>query len=333
MGDDFQCFPFGSAHIGTTTYDSDIDIVVGCLNGKTIDDCRKALDDTKITILGQVMTTIPLLKVEIDDTPVDLIFAEFERKATPDTLLMECIKPTEANARAVNGVLVSDWLIENIPNFEEFCQVVKSVKLWALTMNIYGTMLGYPGGMAWTLMVAKIFQEYDTSKMSVERIEDLFFRYYRRWNWPAPVILAPRDDSQKQYKNWNPYRYPRDQCFMAVITPVYPTMNSTYCVTEAALKHIELCFRDMTDKVYWDDYNPKNWINFRIERPEDDDTFKLQLKALCSKIYEREKVVYVYPFTYFGQQYIKVFYCGDLNLDDVFDGFNYRYVNQDVSQW
>lgn len=314
LGPSFQLFLFGSSLIGTEINDSDVDIMVGCLNGNTIDDCRNLLEQhPEIKVLNQIQTFVPLLKLVVNNTPVDIIFTEFDKPVSSDTTLMQAIKPTDANARAVNGVLVSQWLMQNIPNFDVFRLVVKEIKLWAMNKNIYGTMLGYPGGMAWTLMIAKIFQEYDTTKSSVEQIITIFFNYYKNWNWPSPVLLAPRDDVNKQYKNWNPYRYQRDYCFMAVITPVYPTMNSTYCVTRAALQHIKLCFCDALPE--------SNWFNAKITPSEDDDgTFKLKLKSLCSKIYEREGVSCVYPFQ---ESYIKIFYKGDLNLDGVFDGFEY----------
>lgn len=329
VGPDFQLFPFGSAALGTATTNSDIDICVGCLNGKTINDFRAVLElDSRVEIEAQIDTTfIPLLKIKWEgDTPIDFTFAQLTRPVNNHLELMGAIEPTEANARAVNSVLVSDWLMTNIKPYGLFCETVKFVKLWAAKNNIYGSMLGFPGGMAWTLMVAKLFQECNFNV--VEDVSDVFvhfIEYYREWNWPLPVVLCERDDSDKKYRNWNPYKYPKDRCFMPVITPVYPTMNSTYCVTLNGLRCIQAAMRSWVMTAL----NAENSITIEIEKPADDDgTFKLKLKGLCTQIFERDGVIVAKPIERSDGSYaIEIYYDGssDIDLTDVFDGYQFKY--------
>jgi len=337
LAPDFQLFEFGSFTLRTDVFDSDIDILAGCLNGVGMQECVGILRSNDIHVDAEIQSTINLVKCKVDEIPIDITFATLSKPATRKTL-MQCIEPTESAARAVNGVLVSDWIRQNIPNFVRFQQTVVRVKKWAIASEMYGTMLGFPGGMAWTLMVAKMFQTYDTQDLTVDECFHKFLWYYRYWNWPTPVILASKYDppvtEKNKYKNWNPYKYARDSCFMAVITPVYPTMNSCYGVTEGALKYIQSRFRAQTDEEDYD-WNDNNYFLLEMPVPENDDgTWKLKLRGICNKIGDLESVKTVHPFmvkdVYEKEKYfIKVFYTGSVDFGDIMDEYDYTFINHE----
>lgn len=57
-----------------------------------------------------------------------------------------------------------------------------------------------------------------------------------RWEWPKHIQLKPIEDGTLGYKVWNPRTNPYDRThLMPVITPAYPSMNSTYNVTHTTL--------------------------------------------------------------------------------------------------
>ena len=102
---------------------------------------------------------------------------------------------------------------------------------------IYANVMGFPGGVAWAMMVARVCQLYPYAAAAI--VTAKFFRIMSVWKWPAPVQLkAIEDEAQGQNRRvWNPRAYPGDRAHrMPVITPAYPSMCSTHNVTTSTLK-------------------------------------------------------------------------------------------------
>lgn len=300
---DFLLFPFGSYVLGTSTDESDIDVLCGCLPGYTIDDCVNKLENIPdVKLIAKVPSFIPLLKIKVGSTPIDITFVELTQKCDKYRL-MDSIEKTNINARAVNGVLVSEYLLQTIHPYNLFVDVVVKVKKWASSRNIYGTMLGFPGGMAWTLMVAKIFQLDEIQNMtSSDDIFQKFLIIYNNWHWPTPIVLTPKNDGDGSYKNWNPLKYTKDLCFMAVITPIYPTMNSTYSVNHATLQIIK---REIYLTLTKPNDMDRKYTCIKFIVPDNDDgSFKLKLKGIAAKLDEIPGVEYAHPLVIDDSHYI-----------------------------
>lgn len=62
--------------------------------------------------------------------------------------------------------------------------------------------MGFPGGVAWAMLVARVCQLYPHATGSV--IVGKFFRIMNKWAWPQPVLLKPIEDGPLQMKVWNP---------------------------------------------------------------------------------------------------------------------------------
>ena len=67
---------------------------------------------------------------------------------------------------------------------------------------IYANIVGFPGGVAWAMLVARVCQLYPHATSSV--IMGKFFRIMNKWAWPQPVLLKPIEDGPLQMKVWNP---------------------------------------------------------------------------------------------------------------------------------
>ena len=67
---------------------------------------------------------------------------------------------------------------------------------------IYANIVGFPGGVAWAMLVARVCQLYPQATGSV--IVGKFFRIMNQWNWPQPVLLKQIEDGPLQMKVWNP---------------------------------------------------------------------------------------------------------------------------------
>lgn len=67
---------------------------------------------------------------------------------------------------------------------------------------MYGNIVGFPGGVAWGMLVARVCQLYPQATGSV--IVMKFFRIIGRWNWPQPILLKESEDHPIQARVWNP---------------------------------------------------------------------------------------------------------------------------------
>lgn len=116
--------------------------------------------------------------------------------------------------------------------------------------------MGFPGGVAWAMMVANICQSYPQACGSV--VVGKFFHLMNTWNWPRPVMLKEIDENPPgmHARIWNPmvslsslqnystaltsaqvYRGDQNH-LMPIITPAYPSMCATHNITRSTMKVI-----------------------------------------------------------------------------------------------
>jgi poly(A) polymerase len=67
---------------------------------------------------------------------------------------------------------------------------------------VYSNVVGFLGGVAWALMVARICQLYPNAAPSA--LLSRFFRVYEQWKWPNPVLLTNIQETTLGLKVWNP---------------------------------------------------------------------------------------------------------------------------------
>jgi poly(A) polymerase len=67
---------------------------------------------------------------------------------------------------------------------------------------IYGAVFGFPGGIAWAIMVARICQLYPMACGAT--ILAKFFNLMHKWNWPRPVMLKDHELPEYGLRVWNP---------------------------------------------------------------------------------------------------------------------------------
>ena len=96
----------------------------------------------------------------------------------------------------------------------------REVCAWARSRQIYGQAFGYPGGLAWCLIVANAL---------VRSREDVLL-FAAEWPWPRPMSVHDSD-----------FRTSRP---MAVLTPIEPYRNACRTVFPATLQAILRALRD-----------------------------------------------------------------------------------------
>jgi poly(A) polymerase len=157
----------------------------------------------------------------------------------------------EIGVRSLNGARVSQMLLEAVQHdVGKFQTVLCSVKHWALVRGIYSNVLGFLGGVNWAILVAWVCRRYPDA--SASKTLKLFFHIFAKWQWNNPVLLhdiiadtppicnVSLQARAVQLPAWNPTVNPRDGLhLMPIITPAYPSMNSSYNVDYPQLRCIQ----------------------------------------------------------------------------------------------
>jgi len=152
---------------------------------------------------------VPIIKLEMAGISIDLIFGRLMIPSVPMNLDLknkEYLRGLdEKEVRSLNGTRVTDEILELVPQQKTFRLALRAIKLWAQRRAIYANIVGFPGGVAWAMLVARVCQLYPQATGSV--IVGKFFRIMNKWAWPQPVLLKPIEDGPLQIKVWNPKVY------------------------------------------------------------------------------------------------------------------------------
>jgi len=148
----------------------------------------------------------------------------------------------EPSVRSLNGVRVAQYLLTLVPNLTNFRLVLRTVKAWALVHGLYSNVLGFLGGINWAILVSYICMR--NKKASSPQLLRIFFFEFSKWNWSKPVTLVPivrnPPSGVMPLQVWNPKINVRDRAhIMPIITPTYPSMNSSYNVGPSQLRRLQ----------------------------------------------------------------------------------------------
>ena len=199
---------------------------------------------------------VPIIKLELSGISIDLIFARLALQSVPlamtlkDTSILRGLE--DRDLRSVNGTRVTDEILELVPQQKTFRTALRGIKLWAQCRAIYSNIIGFPGGVAWAMLVARICQLYPQATGSV--VIEKFFLMIGKWPWPQPVLLKNIEDGPLQVRVWNPKIYNGDRFhLMPIITPAYPSMCATHNITMSnktiLIRELERG-RAITDKIF-----------------------------------------------------------------------------------
>lgn len=213
-----KIFTYGSFRLGVYGPGSDIDTLVVAPRYVTCDDyfdifpglLEEMTAPGAVTDLSVVRDAfVPIIKFEFVGISIDLIFSRIASlKQLPkekdwnlkDSNLLRGLNETEL--RSLNGTRVTDEIINLVPEPSTFRLALRTIKLWAQRRAIYANIMGFPGGVAWAMLVARVCQLYPKATSSV--IVNKFFHIMRRWPWPQPVLLKNVESGPLQVRVWNP---------------------------------------------------------------------------------------------------------------------------------
>ncbi|XP_038665109.1 poly(A) polymerase gamma isoform X1 [Scyliorhinus canicula] len=237
-----KIFTFGSYRLGVHTKGADIDAL--CVAPRHVERSdffqsffEKLKQQEGIKDLRAVEDAyVPVIKFELDNIEIDLVFARLALQTIPDNLdLRDDSHLKNLNIRCIrslNGCRVTDEILHLVPNKENFRLTLRAIKLWAKRRGIYSNMLGFLGGVSWAMLVARTCQLYPNAVAST--LVHKFFLVFSKWEWPNPVLLKQPEDSNLNLPVWDPRVNPSDRYhLMPIITPAYPQQNSTFNVSSS----------------------------------------------------------------------------------------------------
>lgn len=174
------------------------------------------------------------------DIDIDLLFAAVDRKNITDQMCIKddnILRDCDLNSvLSLNGFRVTDSILDCVPEKENFKIVLRCIKLWAKNRGIYSNALGYLGGVAWAILVANICKLYPN--LPPNKLLYIFFHHYSSWNWAPenPIhICEIKNDKKSVGFNLDDRLFNQlsDQDLMPIMTPAFPSANSTHNISLA----------------------------------------------------------------------------------------------------
>lgn len=93
--------------------------------------------------------------------------------------------------------------------------------------------MGYLGGVNWCILVCFINQLYPTAAPSTLLLR--FFMVLANWKWPLAIQLCKNYDAKLGLEVWNANVGNNRYQVMPILTPAYPSMNSSFNVSTHSL--------------------------------------------------------------------------------------------------
>ncbi|KAI9506871.1 Poly(A) polymerase central domain-containing protein [Coemansia spiralis] len=270
-----KIFTYGSYRLGVHGAGADIDTLCVAPSPVTREDFFEIMVDL---LKGRSETSevvpvpsayVPVITMQFDGIDIDLTFATLIQPTVPedqDLFDVNLLRNLDESAiRAINGSRVTDEILRLVPNIPTFRLALRCIKLWAKRRAVYSNSIGFFGGVAWAMLVARICQLYPNACAAL--VVARFFRVFLRWKWPEPVLLKPIETGNLRFQVWNPKLYPQHAMHrMPIITPAYPSMCATHNVTQSTQRimmsefkrGLEITERIMKNEAEWDELFAKN---------------------------------------------------------------------------
>ncbi|WFD29702.1 polynucleotide adenylyltransferase [Malassezia sp. CBS 17886] len=270
-----KIFTFGSYRLGVHGPGSDIDTL--CVAPKHVqrEDFFSIFEallkerEEASDVAGVPEAYVPVIKTKFMGISIDFLFARVALPRIDDTLELKednLLKNLdERDVRSLGGSRVTDEILRLVPDVHVFRLALRCIKLWAGRRAIYSNVLGFLGGVAWAMLVARICQLYPNAAPAA--IVSRFFIILHQWKWPQPVLLKMIEEGPLPVRVWNPRLYPTDRLHrMPIITPAYPSMCATHNVTQSTqmimtnefLRASEVVDRVFLGKAQWSELFEKH---------------------------------------------------------------------------
>ncbi|KAK7329590.1 hypothetical protein VNO77_23760 [Canavalia gladiata] len=134
---------------------------------------------------------VPLMRFKFDGISIDLPYAQLKVLYVPENV--DILNPffmrniDDTSWKSLSGVRANKRILQLVPNIEKFQSMLRCIKLWAKRRGVYGTLLGYLGGVHLAVLTAYVCQRHPDGSLNTLIMN--FFRTFAFWPWPTPVML------------------------------------------------------------------------------------------------------------------------------------------------
>jgi poly(A) polymerase Pap1 len=246
------CVVGGSYLLGVADEQSDIDIVCVCPSSISSEDFFAGM----LQILGDEpgvqdccsvkQATVPHICFAMEGISIDLLLCRWPSQSgkipSVDVIYNDTLVSTMdgQSLLSLNMLRVSVRLLQLVPDVNNFQYCLTAVRKWAIARGIYGSKLGFLGGVSWAIAVGTVCQFHPHA--TVSQLLHFFFEMMSGWSWPLPLMMynhvlnncaaLPQSIARLQF---NPHEC-RSGHVMPIITPGCPSLNSAVSVTHATLQ-------------------------------------------------------------------------------------------------
>uniref|UniRef100_A0A8C8BI20 polynucleotide adenylyltransferase n=1 Tax=Otus sunia TaxID=257818 RepID=A0A8C8BI20_9STRI len=123
----------------------------------------KNLPPSAVANVGGKIFTFGSYRLGFDGIEIDPVFARPAVQTVSDSLDLgddSCLRSLDI--RCVRSL----EMLHLVPNEENFQLPLRAIKLWAKRRGIYSNLLGFLGGVSWTMLVARTCPLYSNSLAS-----------------------------------------------------------------------------------------------------------------------------------------------------------------------
>ena len=297
---------FGSYKLGCLIGPgSDMDLVCICPSILTVDAffgrlVTKLHDLDSVSDVTPIPTAFtPVIKLKVDGIEIDLLFARLSTPRLPCDDIESNIGTNDGllcgidqrSARALNGPRVASMMLELVPNLDTFRTTLRTIKLWAHRRKIYSNVMGYFGGIAWAICVARICQLYPN--YCPYQLLLKFFEEIRDWPWPYPIQLNQVEmKDEVEFAYFQVWTSASNRGLMPILTPAFPCQNASDPVSLTTKRVIiEECKRgaEIIIEHAQDEDENAIWVKLLEEDAICGDLLAIEISAKSKKIFSRIK--------------------------------------------
>lgn len=147
---------------------------------------------------------VPVIKFVLSGLSIDLLLARVRLPAVPDgvgpanassldAICRKCIEETDVHS--LNGARVACAILRRVPDTQNFQHTLRAVKRWAQRRGVDQQASGFPGGVAWALLTARVCQLHPNAAPATLLAK--FFATWHVWRFGSnavPVLLEELDE-------------------------------------------------------------------------------------------------------------------------------------------